>query len=104
MNNKHNWKKEFNKQVKIYFKEQFLGKNIYDALYKTIKKALLKLLSAQLNFEIIYNCLCIIQSDKYWKTLSPECQENIKISISCIEEICNKLNDIIVPILKGIED
>lgn len=87
-----------------YFKKHFVSKNIDTAMYESNKEIILELASTSVKISILIDCLCIIRKNKnYFLKLDNDCQKRVKTNIIGLKVIHKELDNILKPILEGLQ-
>lgn len=95
------FKKEFAKNEKKYFEKNFLTKPFYEALYENSRRAIIKLLQAQMSFIFLNDSIIfLMKHEEFFNTLGHKDKKRLKEMTKDIECIISDLDKILLPILK----
>lgn len=84
-----------------YYNKNFKGKLLHEALKNTLRKELFKFSQIYARFAILKIVLIVIK-DVEKSNLSPKMAEILDDYIKQVSEICTQVNDILEPIIAGI--
>lgn len=88
-----------------YFEEHFLGKNIDYILYEVSRKVMLELASILGQFQVLNICLSAIRSNTpYFEKLDSEAQERLEDTISAIDYMSEKIEELLTPNLEALKE
>ena len=81
------------------------GKDINTVLYEVSKKVIFELGSVLGQCQVLNLCLDVIKSDtELLEKLDSDTKQSLELTILGINEISDMLNDILVPIVKVLEE
>lgn len=105
MNIEETTEKAMKNAAQMYFKKHILGKDLDTVLYEVSKKVLFDLGWVLGQCQILDLCLDAIKSNtELLEKLDSNTKQRLEWTILGINEICEELNNILVPILKGFEE
>lgn len=91
--------------AKTYFEEHFLGKNVDYILYEVSRKVMLKLASILGQFQVLNICLRAIRSNTpYFEKLDSETQERLEVTISALDYMAEKIEELLIPNLEALKE
>lgn len=97
------FKKEFIQNEKEYFERNFATKSFHEAIYSSSRKAIIKLLQAQIAFIFLKDSFILLKNENdFYKKLKKEDKETLNIMIKSADYIISKIEEILQPMLKGL--
>lgn len=94
-------KKHFYKNLPLYFKDNFEGKFVHEAVQETFKKEVLILTQVYARFGMLLTTLIAIKEQES-ENLSLVLSNLLDEYIECVDIICKQLNSILEPIADGL--
>lgn len=91
--------------AKTYFEKHCLCKNVNHILYEVSRKVMLKLASILWQFQVLNICLSAIRSDTpYFEKLDSETQERLEATISALDCMAEKIEELLIPNLEALKE
>lgn len=104
MTSKEEFETHYKKYRTEYFKKHFVDKNINEAIYETSGNIILKLTAILTEISMLTDCLCTLKSNKkFFSKFDSDCKRRFKINIIGLKSISKELDNILRPILEGLE-